>query len=232
MAESNSAAAPVQAEVEGLKEYNIFQRLHAIMSELPPLAKDKKVKLRGNDGYEYISHDAVSLAIRPLLIKYRVQVMPSIDHRADNTNRCELTVQVAFINIDNPKDLHVIKSVGYGVDPSDKGPGKAFSYAMKYAYLKVFCLNAGDDIEEQDTPHEPATATATQVLDTVERSKDAMRAAANNLKLAVEGAKTPAEVKQLQRDNKDWLMSAPDVTRDYFIKVIQDRIEELTDAAV
>jgi hypothetical protein len=27
----------------------------------------------------------------------------------------------------------------------DKGPGKAVSYAFKYALLKVFCLETGDD---------------------------------------------------------------------------------------
>lgn len=229
MANGDSTVTEVAPEitVEEIKTFNVFQRLHAIMTELRPLVHDKTVKLRGNDGYKYISHDAVSLAVRPLLSKYRVMVMPSIEQRQDNTNRCELTVQVAFINIDDPKDLHVIQSVGYGVDPSDKGPGKAFSYAMKYAYLKAFCLNAGDDIEQEDTPHEPAAATATQVMETVEQSKAAMKAAADNLKLAISGAGTVDALRTLQRDNRDWLMNAPEVTREYFINLIEARKKEL-----
>ena len=229
MADSDSPVAEVAAEVtvDDIKKLNVFQRLHAIMTELKPLAHDKTVKIRNSDGYGYISHDAVSLAVRPLLSKYRVQVIPTLAKRADNTNRCELEIDVSFVNIDRPGDFTGVRSVGYGVDPSDKGPGKALSYAMKYAYLKVFCLNAGDDIEEQDMKHEPAAATATQVLDTVEQSRAAMKAAADTLKAAIDGAATYDTLKALQRDNREWLMNAPDVTREYFINLIEARKKEL-----
>jgi hypothetical protein len=38
--------------------------------------------------------------------------------------------------------------MGYGVDPQDKGPGKAISYGVKYALLKVLGLETGDDPDE------------------------------------------------------------------------------------
>jgi hypothetical protein len=49
---------------------------------------------------------------------------------------------------------------GYGIDNQDKGPGKAMSYAVKYAMLKTFCLETGDDPEKDDIPHLPAKSAA------------------------------------------------------------------------
>ncbi len=52
---------------------------------------------------------------------------------------------------------------GYGVDgggfdrdgkekpQGDKGPGKAISYAFKYACLKLFCLETGEDADNDAT---------------------------------------------------------------------------------
>ena len=46
---------------------------------------------------------------------------------------------------------------GYGIDPADKGIGKAISYSFKYALLKTFCLETGDDPDQdQSSKYEPA----------------------------------------------------------------------------
>ena len=39
----------------------------------------------------------------------------------------------------------VIESVGMGIDDNDKAMGKAYTYALKYALLKLFRLRYGDD---------------------------------------------------------------------------------------
>jgi len=239
MAESavrNIEAAPVAGEeVEQVTEepaietLNIHQKLFGIMSELGPVEKDKHVEIKGKVAYEYTSHDAVTAHIRSLFIKYRVLPHPTVaDHKNDG-NRVELFIDLTFINVDDPQDKLTVKTIGYGCDPSDKGPGKAFSYATKIAYLKQFMLNAGDDIELEDVPHDSAIMTASQKEDSERRVVEDMQAWAETFRLALNNAATVKEVDTLQRANKDKLMKAPEVTKDYFVELIEVRKRELGD---
>lgn len=131
---------------------NIYQRISAVMAEVSYVQKeDKKV----NNQYTFVSHDAVTAKLRPFLIKHGIVVVPTVTRYEQDGNRTEATVQVSFVNIDNPEDRVTVDYVGYGIDPQDKGPGKAFSYASKYAFLKVFCLETGDDPERESIDHVP-----------------------------------------------------------------------------
>ena len=56
---------------------------------------------------------------------------------------------VRFENIDDRTDFIDVATFGYGVDPQDKGPGKAMSYGVKYALLKLLGLETGDDPDEE-----------------------------------------------------------------------------------
>jgi hypothetical protein len=55
---------------------------------------------------------------------------------------------VRFVNVDDPQDFFDVETFGYGLDDQDKGPGKAMSYAVKYALLKTLGLETGDDPDE------------------------------------------------------------------------------------
>ena len=209
--------------VEGPPRMNILERLHACRCELGKLEKDGKIEMRGGASYEYISHDLVTATVRIPLNKYKVMVIPTIHESKTDGNRCEVVVDVTFACIDNPTDGIRIRTIGYGVDSSDKGPGKAYSYAMKIAYLKLFMLNTGDDIEEHDTPHDPEKARGSQIDAAKQETRDAIETAAKNLKAAIDGATTIKELNATQRENKDWLMTVPEVTRDYFVEQIESR---------
>jgi hypothetical protein len=53
-----------------------------------------------------------------------------------------------------------VETIGYGVDPQDKGPGKAISYGVKYALLKVLGLETGDDpdtVQDDRADYRPTT---------------------------------------------------------------------------
>lgn len=219
------------AKEPAIETLNIHQRLFGIMSELKPLEKDKHVEIKGKVAYEYISHDAVTAHIRPLLVKYRVMVRPTVQSVRTDGNRTELEVAVDLINVDNPSDTISMLTIGYGVDPSDKGPGKAFSYALKYAYLKLFLLNSGDDIELEDLHHDSAVMTASQKEDSERRVVEDIQAWAHTFKTALENADNVQQVDMLQKANKDKLMNAPDVTRDYFVDLIETRKRVLAEAA-
>jgi hypothetical protein len=134
-------------------EKNIYQRIRDIMADVSYIQKeDKKV----NNQYTFVSHDAVVSKVREFLIKHGVVVIPSVYASEQEGNTTKITYLVDFINIDNPSEKFQVFSLGYGVDPQDKGPGKAMSYAYKYALLKVFALETGDDPERDSIPRSDA----------------------------------------------------------------------------
>lgn len=124
------------------------------MSELDYIAKGDKIV---NGQYRFVSHDQVTAKVHPLLVKYGLVILPSVTEMTQENNRTKMCISVDFVNIDNPQDYVRTMYYGYGVDNGDKGPGKAFSYAYKYALLKTFCLETGDDPDnDANSVYEPA----------------------------------------------------------------------------
>ena len=207
---------------------NILHRIHNVMQEVGGhIDKDGKIEMRGGKAIEYISHDAVTAHIRTACIKHGIFVHPSVTKLENNGNRTELTVDVRFINIDNGAELITITSVGYGVDSSDKGPGKAWSYAVKYAYLKLFMLNSADDIELTELTHDPEAKNQSAVDAAQQETRDAREAWAYSLRDAIAGAKTAADLKELRRYHKKALDDAPASTTGYFNAAFETRKVEL-----
>lgn len=130
---------------------NIYQRINEVMKEVSYIQKGTK---KVANQYTYTSHDQVTGALREHLIKHGIAVIPTILEMVQNGNMCIAKVQVNFVNIDDPKDLVSVTFAGHGIDAGDKGPGKAVSYACKYALLKTFCLETGDDPDhDQEVVH-------------------------------------------------------------------------------
>lgn len=136
------------------RQLNVYQRVLAVMEDLDYIQKGDK---RVNNQYRFVSHDQVTAAIHPLLVKHRLLILPHTKEIKQDGNRTEVTLQLSFVNPDsNPVEIFCLDFVGYGIDTGDKGPGKAISYAYKYGALKVFCLETGDDPDkDQDARYEP-----------------------------------------------------------------------------
>lgn len=133
---------------------NIHKRIHAVMQSLAYIQKGER---RVNNQYRFVSHDQVIGALRPLLVDNGIVMLPTVTAHTQSGNTTEVDIQVTFVNIDEPSDNVSVGCFGYGIDPSDKGPGKAVSYAIKYALLKTFCLETGDDPDnDQHTKRETA----------------------------------------------------------------------------
>jgi len=142
-----------------MSELNIYQRILAVMAEVDYVTKETK---KVNNQYTFVSHDAVTKRLHPQFVEHGIAVIPTVlsttqewskykDSRAEEKFRglTTMEIEVDFVNADDPKDYVTVRSVGYGMDPQDKGPGKAFSYAYKYALLKLFALETGDDLERE-----------------------------------------------------------------------------------
>lgn len=148
-----------ESKTEKLK-MNIHQRINAIMGDLDYVQKeDKKV----NNQYTFASHDAVTAALHPLFVRHRITCNASVlSHTQDGNLTC-VDLLVTYTNIDKPDDTLIVNYFGYGIDPQDKGPGKALSYAKKYANLQTFNLATGDDPERASIDHIPAPPPASAV---------------------------------------------------------------------
>jgi hypothetical protein len=130
--------------VEQMTELNIHQRLALAMKQVTYIQKEKKQGMR----YSIVSHDSVTSKVRPALLEAGIVYYPIEVQHQQSGNRTECAMTVRFVNIDDPQDFFDVETFGYGLDDQDKGPGKAMSYAVKYALLKTLGLETGDDPDE------------------------------------------------------------------------------------
>lgn len=153
---------------------NIAQRINAAMAEVDYIQKQKP-KDQGMK-YTYVSHDAVTAKVRPILQGHGVVYYPRDLTVTQSGNRTEAVFNVRFENMDDRTDFIDVATLGYGVDNQDKGPGKAISYGVKYALLKVLGLETGDDpdeVQDERADHNPDAgmiddaqwATLTQMIE-------------------------------------------------------------------
>lgn len=123
---------------------NIHQRVLAIMAAVPYV---QKVQRKTGMQYTFVNRDAVVSKLRTEMIKHGVVYNPDLLSHTVDGNRINATVQNTYANADNPEDRIVFNTMGFGIDPQDKGPGKAMTYAEKTAHLKLFMIEAGDEDE-------------------------------------------------------------------------------------
>lgn len=134
---------------------NVYQRINEVRKSIGYVQKDKSVST-GGGSYKAVTHDAVTGMIRDALIKQGVVIVPSViscvfhQKEPDAKQRLyEATYDIEFVNIDDPTDRIVSKQSAHALDNGDKAPGKAQSYATKYAILKLFNIETGEDEESR-----------------------------------------------------------------------------------
>jgi hypothetical protein len=150
--------------------FNLHQRMAAVMREVTYVQKESKQGMQ----YKIVSHDKVTAKCRPALLANGVICYPIRCDTTQNGNRTECNMTVRFVNVDDPQDLIDVESCGHGIDTQDKGPGKAQSYAMKYALLKALNLETGDDADHDSIEHnrvdpamhQAATSAAIRMIET------------------------------------------------------------------
>lgn len=137
---------------------NIYQRINEVRKAVPYIQKDAAVRAGQGGTYNAVTHDMVTAKLREHLIKQGILIVPtqisgqSIDGMTKNGNakiRYEAAYEVSFINIEQPEDKIIITIHSHAEDSSDKAPGKAISYAVKYAMLKLFSLETGENDESR-----------------------------------------------------------------------------------
>jgi hypothetical protein len=126
------------------KEPSLFQRIASVMAEAEQLKRQSRKGLP----YKTISHDDVTHALRPAMMKHGILAFPIDMETRQDGNRTEVQMKVRIQAVSSfTADYIDIPTFGYGIDQQDKGPGKAMSYAFKYALMKAFMLETGEDVD-------------------------------------------------------------------------------------
>lgn len=134
---------------------NIYQRLNAVRENVAYLQKDAQVQ-----GYKAVSHDLVTSAAREHLIANGVMIVPRQAGPGDTVIvgetkngspiiRYQAFYEIDFVNCDQPDDKATVSLEAHANDHGDKAPGKACSYAVKYAMLKLFSIETGENEESR-----------------------------------------------------------------------------------
>jgi len=125
---------------------NIYLKMNNVMAGCKPIIKDQAKGIP----YKVLPWNKVSDMVKDLLVKEKITFIPQIRETIANGNMTITTVDGEFINAENPEEKITINGfTGYGIDSSDKGPGKAYSYAIKYLFIKTFCMQIGDDEDSE-----------------------------------------------------------------------------------
>ena len=144
---------------------NIYEKLSAITSEIATVAKNLEVG-EGRSKYKAVGEADVLAAVKPIEAKYKVYSYPvsrEVVSEQIMTSKSEYNGQVKetprlfmrlktiyrFVNIENPEEFIEVPTYGDGVDSQDKAPGKAMTYADKYALLKAYKIQTGDDPDQE-----------------------------------------------------------------------------------
>lgn len=141
-----------------MEKMNIYQRMSAITTEIATVGKNLAVELPGGHGYKAVGEVDVLRAVKPLEDKYGVFSYPAdreivesgeIVNQTPRGESRRLFVRIKttyrFVNRDDKTDYIEIATYGDGVDSQDKAPGKAMTYADKYALLKAYKIQTGED---------------------------------------------------------------------------------------
>lgn len=135
---------------------NIYQRLNEVKKLVKYVQKDKQV-----ESYMAVTHDAVTGATRQHFIDCGVLIVPNelssqviltgmTTGRGTPFIRFEAKYRIDFVNMDEPTDKVSVEFTAHALDHGDKSPGKAHSYATKYAVLKVLQLETGEEEESRE----------------------------------------------------------------------------------
>lgn len=136
----------------------LLQRINEVRKAIAYIQKDKAVST-GGGSYKAVTHDAVTAMVREHMVEHGIVSWPYLVESVSNQKedgakqfRYEATYDFTFCNIEDPKDFLTIRIQAHAMDNADKAPGKALSYAKKYALLKLFELETGEDEESRYNP--------------------------------------------------------------------------------
>lgn len=157
-----------------INNLNIFEKMQKITDEIGTIIKNLEVKVSKTSSYKAVSEKDILDNVKPLESKYRVYSYPTKREVIDRdtlvketeyngtitrTNTLFMRVETIyrFVNLDNVDEFVETTVYGDGLDTGDKAPGKAMTYADKYALMKAYKISTGDDPDKEASPEQGYT---------------------------------------------------------------------------
>jgi hypothetical protein len=135
---------------------NLFQRINKVREAINYIQKDKAVSAGASGSYKAVTHDTVTAMVRSHMVEHGIVSYPVLVNSESKPKegdakqfRYEATYDIFFVNSDNPEEKITLRIQAHAMDNADKAPGKALSYAKKYAVLKLFEIETGEDEESR-----------------------------------------------------------------------------------
>lgn len=181
----------------------------------------EKTAAKNGMKFDYVTHDDIASEAKRILAKNGILFFPSVDEFSQDGNRTIVKVSAALINADKPEETFNTVGFGYGVDQQDKGPGKAYSYAVKYILAKTLLLNTSDDIEQHNIDYTPSPAQI------AEKTEADIKGWYKSFSDQIENTQSYEQLKELKKDNLAMLNSpaVPEKTKEAILEKLDEKID-------
>lgn len=140
---------------------NLYQKIQLVSNEVKNIEKNMVVG-KGNYAYKAVQDIDVTLEVKEAETKYGLVSIPIKQELVksevirivkegggESINYVDIVkMTLRIVNLDNTSEYVDIESFGRGLDPGDKGFGKASTYARKYALLNAYKIATGEDPDE------------------------------------------------------------------------------------
>lgn len=134
-------------EENKVQSKSIYSKIIEIQQEI------KKVEPEEADGLRFatVNHWDITTSVKEAALKKGLAILPYVKTTSHEGNDTWVTVAIQITDTETGEQIVIGDYPGQGRDTQDKGPGKAISYAIKTAFLKIFMMGVRDDTEnEQD----------------------------------------------------------------------------------
>lgn len=149
---------------------NLYEKIQLVSNEIKNIEKNMTVG-KGNYAYKAVQDIDVTLEVKEAETKYglisipikqelvKSEVVRIVKEGGGETiNYVDIVkMTLRIINLDNTSEYIDVESFGRGLDPGDKGFGKASTYARKYALLNAYKIATGEDPDENKSKQQTPT---------------------------------------------------------------------------
>lgn len=148
------------------------------------IGKDRKCNVTNGPQFSFRSIDAVYTALSPLLAANNLYICPRSIQVLSNEVAGKLRLTRVLVTYcvtcaDDGSSIEV-QTLGEGADTSDKGTGKAMSYAYKTLMFQLFCIPLVGQPDTDDEHIEPEVAYIDERL--AVRAREAAQAGTENFR--------------------------------------------------
>lgn len=174
-----------------MEKLNILQKMALATDKIARVKKDLNVST-GKSSYKAVGEQQVLEAVKPIenevgIYSYPISrnvidkdiITSSTSYNGEVKEKTQFFMRLEtvyrFVNIEDKEDYIDITTYGDGIDSGDKAPGKAMTYADKYALLKAYKIETGDDpdkdpseeLKKSDKYVNPTQKIGKDLLDTI-----------------------------------------------------------------